>query len=92
MSCHAMSRQDAGTSSVVKTGVAAEDMKAAVEAAAAAGEVPDVPQEEEKGEGVDESEGDGMDGDDDDGTPPRECGRMDTRVHHKCRRYALVFF
>ena len=71
----------AGTSSVVKTGVAAGDMKAAVEAMAAGGGLSPVETAKENGDGAavakgapeeeEEAEGGGPDDDEDD-SPPRE--------------------
>lgn len=71
--------QEAGTSCVAKTGVAVEDMKAAVEAAAASGVLPTGGDEKGGAKEVEEKE-EGT-GDDDD-TPPREF-RLETRLRAK---------
>eukprot|EP00904_Undaria_pinnatifida_P000969 jgi/Undpi1/10873/HiC_scaffold_3.g01399.m1 len=64
-----------GTSNVVRTGVAAGDMKSAVEAVAAGGGLSAVASEEDggkkrEGDGATGGEGEGKDNDDDDDAPP----------------------
>lgn len=86
--------QELGTSNVVRTGVAAGDMKSAVEAVAAGGGLSAVASEEDggkkrEGDGATGGVGEGKDNDDDDDAPPRECPQfigLPPREYRSARR------